>query len=273
MNKILIAVFDSEKAAYEGLSALKNLHTDGDITLYASSVVAKDAAGEVAVRQAASSGPLGTLVGIVGGALVGLVGGPAGALVGAWIGGTGGLLYDLFSVGVDVDFMDQVSASLTPGKAAVVADVDETWITPVDTRLGALGATTFRRYHDEVVDEQLRREAEAAEAESRQLVAEIEAAEGEAVARAQAVAASQRVKVKAIIDRVDTAIKHDKAELEARLATLRAQLEAARAEQRQRIEARIDETKATHKARQEKLAEARLHAKAALELTGEAIRA
>ena len=49
MDKILVAVFDSEKAAYDALSALKDLHMSGDISLYASSVVAKDAAGQVAV--------------------------------------------------------------------------------------------------------------------------------------------------------------------------------------------------------------------------------
>jgi len=272
VNKILVAVFDSEKAAYEGVAALKDVHRNGDISLYASSVIAKDDAGAVAVRQAADSGPLGTLVGIVGGSLVGLLGGPAGALVGGWIGGGAGLVYDLFSVGVGVDFMEQVGTSLTPGRVAVVADIDESWTTPVDTRLAAMGATVFRRYPGEVADDQLAREAEAAETESRQLVGEFEQAEGEARAKAQATAAAQRAKVEALAGRIDSATKQAKAELEARLATLHAQLESAREEQRNRIEARIDGAKAAHRARQEKLEEARKHAKAALELTGEAIR-
>jgi uncharacterized membrane protein len=272
MNKILVAVFDSEKTAYEGVAALKDLHRDGDISLYASSVIAKDAAGTVAVRQAADSGPLGTLVGIVGGSLVGLLGGPAGALVGGWIGGGAGLMYDLFNVGLGADFMEEVKTSLTPGKVAVVADIEESWTTPVDTRLGAMGATLFRRYPGDFADEQLAREAESAESETRQLVAEFEQAEGEARAKAQATAAAQRAKVEAIVGRIDSATKQAKAEFEARLATLHAQIEGAREAQRKRIEARIDEAKATHKARQEKLEEARKHAKAALELTGEAIR-
>jgi uncharacterized membrane protein len=272
MNKIIVAVFDSEKAAFEGLAALKDLHSDGDISLYASSVIAKDDSGAVAVRQAADAGPLGTLVGIVGGSLVGLLGGPAGALVGGWIGGGAGLVYDLFSVGVGVDLMEEVGTSLTPGKVAVVADIDESWTTPVDTRLDAIGATVFRRYPGEVADEQLAREAEAAETESRQLVAELEQAKGEAKAKAQAVAAAQRAKVEALVGRIDSATKQAMAELEARLTTLHAQIEGARKEQRNRIEARIDETHAAHRARQEKLEAARKHAKAALELTGEAVK-
>ena len=42
MNKMLVAVFDREAAAFEGLSALKILHRDGDVTLYSSAVIAKD---------------------------------------------------------------------------------------------------------------------------------------------------------------------------------------------------------------------------------------
>ena len=44
-NKILVSVFDSERTAFEGLTALKDLHGEGDITLYASTVIAKDAWG------------------------------------------------------------------------------------------------------------------------------------------------------------------------------------------------------------------------------------
>jgi uncharacterized membrane protein len=272
VNKIIVAVFDSEKAAYEGVAALKDLHGTGDVSLYASSVIAKDDAGAVTVRQAADSGPLGTLVGIVGGSLVGLLGGPAGALVGGWIGGSAGLMYDLFSVGVGIDFMDQVGASLTPGKVAVVADIDESWTAPVDTRLEAIGATIFRRYPGEVADEQLAREAEAAESETRQLVAELEQADGEAIAKAKAAAAAQRAKLDALVTRIETATRQAKADFEARLATLHAQLESARKEQRNRIEARINEVRATQTARQVLFDEAEIHAKTSIELIFEAIR-
>jgi hypothetical protein len=38
-----------------------------------------------------------------------------------------------------------VATALTPGKYAVVADVDEDWVTPVDTRMKAVGGPVFRR--------------------------------------------------------------------------------------------------------------------------------
>jgi uncharacterized membrane protein len=211
-NKILVSVFDSERTAFEGLTALKDLHRDGDVTLYASTVIAKDASGTVSVRQAADRGPIGTLVGIVTGGLVGLLGGPAGVAVGAYVGGFGGLMYDLFKAGVSMDFVDEVSASLIPGTAAVVADIDEMWVTPIDTRLGALGGTTFRRLPGEVIDTELIRETDAARAELEQLRAELAATTGEAKAKVEASIEAQRRKLEALDERLGKAIDQQEAE-------------------------------------------------------------
>ena len=40
--------------------------------------------------------------------------------------------------GVNAEFLDEVSAKLTPGKWAIVSEISEDWITPVDTRMGAI---------------------------------------------------------------------------------------------------------------------------------------
>jgi uncharacterized membrane protein len=270
-NKILVSVFDSEPVAFEGLTALKDLHRDGDITLYASTVIAKDPSGTVSERQTADRGPVGTLVGAVTGGLVGLLGGPAGVAVGAYVGGFGGMMFDLFNAGVSMDFVDEVSASLTPGKVAVVADIDETWVTPVDTRLEALGGTTFRRYSGDVIDDELIRETEAARMELDQLRAELRESSGEAKANVNKAIDGQRQRLDALVDRVDKTIDQQDAEFEARLATLREQQAKARESKRQQIEARMAELKASHEARKAKLAEARRLAKESVETTREAL--
>src|ERR1700760_1316023 len=135
MNKMLVAVFDTESAAFEGLSALKDLHRDGDITLYSSAVIAKDKNGKVELRQEADAGPVGTPVGLLAGSLLGVLGGPAGLAVGASIGGLAGLIFDVNKTGVDVTFLDDVSKALTGGKFAVLSEIEESWTTPVDTRV------------------------------------------------------------------------------------------------------------------------------------------
>ncbi len=271
-NKILVSVFDSERTAFEGLTALKDLHRDGEVTLYASTVIAKDASGTVSVRQAADRGPIGTLVGIVTGGLVGLLGGPAGVAVGAYVGGFGGLMYDLFKAGVSMDFVDEVSALLIPGTAAVVADIDEMWVTPIDMRLGALGGTTFRRLPGEVIDTELIRETDAARMELDQLRAELRESSAEAKANLEKAIDGQRRKLEALDDRIGTALGQQKAEFEARLATLREQQAKARESKRQQIEARTTELKASHEARTAKLEEARRLAKESVKATIEALK-
>jgi uncharacterized membrane protein len=271
MNKILISVFDTEEAAFQGISALKELHRDGDITLYASAVIAKDAEGKVEVRQEADRGPIGTLVGIVTGGLVGLLGGPVGAAVGAYVGGTGGFLFDMFSAGFGLDIVDEVSTAMTPGKAAVVANIDETWVTPVETRLGVLGATTFRRLPDEEYAKQVIREVETAEYEIEQLNVELREASAESKAKVQGAIDAQRRKLETLVMRIDATIEQENAELDAKLATLRGQWEKARDRQKERIDARIAEVKASHATREAKLKKARELAKEALALTREAV--
>lgn len=75
MNKMLVAVFNSETVAFEGLAALKDLHENGDITLYATAVLVKDASGMVSLKQTADEGPVGTALGMLAGSMVGPAGG------------------------------------------------------------------------------------------------------------------------------------------------------------------------------------------------------
>jgi uncharacterized membrane protein len=115
------------------------LHAEGSIALYGRAVVAKDADGKVAVREAADQGPLGTAVGLVTGGLVGLVGGAVGVAVGAAAGTIGGATYDVATAVVGEDFLSEAARSLEPGTWAVVAEVEEEWVTRVDARMEALG--------------------------------------------------------------------------------------------------------------------------------------
>jgi uncharacterized membrane protein len=68
MNKMIVTVFNNESSAYKGVNALKQLHAEGSLTLYAAAVIAKDAKGVVGIKQAADQGPLGTLLGWATGA-------------------------------------------------------------------------------------------------------------------------------------------------------------------------------------------------------------
>ena len=161
MERMLVVVFDNEKRAFEGRSALRQLEAEGSLTIYEGAVVVKHADGTVSVKQLDDSGPIGMLTGTAVGGLIGLLGGPVGVAVGAASGLTVGAFYDADTLRFGEDFVDDVSKSLKPNKVAVVAEVEEAWTIPVDTRMEALGGTVFRRALW-AVQEQVRREEIAA---------------------------------------------------------------------------------------------------------------
>ncbi len=150
MDRMLVVVFDTESKAYDGKKALHQLENEGSIVVYAYAVVAKNADGTSTVRQSDDPGPFGTLVGTSLGSLIGLLGGPVGLAIGTGVGLVTGGMVDLNNARIGADFVDDVTKELLPNKFAVVAEIQEDWTTPVDTRMEAIGGTIFRRALSEV---------------------------------------------------------------------------------------------------------------------------
>jgi uncharacterized membrane protein len=255
-NKMIVAVFDNEKNAYEGSNALRELHAEGSISLYASAVIAKDTDGKVTIKQAAERGPVGTGVGLLTGSLIGLLGGPVGAAVGASAGTFGGVLYDLAKAGVGGEFLDEVSRELQPGKVAVVAEIQEEWLTPLDTRMEAIGGVVLRRAREDVVDAQIERDASTFKAELVALKAEHAQASKQAKAKLQAKINSAKAKLQATQDRAKMEAESAKREMEAKIESLKKQVAKAKGDAKAKLEARITEVQADHKRRSSKLRQA-----------------
>lgn len=185
MERMLVVIFDNEKKAYEGASALRQLEREGSITVYAGAVLAKDANGTTKVKQVDDLDPVGALLGTSVGGLVGLLAGPVGVAIGAVSGLAVGALSDVADARVGDDFVEEVAKSLTPGKVAVLAEVDEEWTAPVDSRLEGLGGIVIRRALWDV-REQMRKERIAAmQADLVQIKEEVSKANAERRAKLQ----------------------------------------------------------------------------------------
>ena len=135
MDRMLVVVFDKENSAYEGKRALQELKNEGSIGVYAYAVLSKNADGTATIKQGDDSGPIGTLVGTAFGSLIGILGGPVGMVAGATTGMSAGAAADLSNASLGADFLDDVTKELKPNKVALVAEIDEEWVTPVDTRM------------------------------------------------------------------------------------------------------------------------------------------
>ena len=135
-------------------------------------VITKDSGGKLSVKERPDE-LAGTAVGSLVGALVGILGGPAGVIVGMTAGMLLGSISDLLNIGVGTDFLDKVSRDLAPGKAAVIAEIDEDWVTPLNTRMEAIGASVEREWRSDFEEVQIEKETAASKAELAQLKAEM----------------------------------------------------------------------------------------------------
>jgi uncharacterized membrane protein len=150
MDRMLVVVFDSENKAYEGKKALSQLEKEGSIAVYAYAVIGKNPDGTATLKQGDDPGPLGTLVFTSLGSLIGLLGGPVGLAIGAGTGLLAGATVDLNNARVGEDFIDDVRQELQPNRFALVAEIQEDWATPVDSRMEAIGGKVYRRALSEV---------------------------------------------------------------------------------------------------------------------------
>jgi len=172
MERMLVVVFENELKAYDGSKALNELDAEGSISVHAEAVIKKNDDGTATIKQKGEEFPIKTVGGTAIGALIGLLGGPIGVAVGAVAGTFAGAAWDTNRAGVNAEFLDDVSAKLTPGKWAVVSQVSEEWVTPVDTRMAGLGGTVFRSALKNVEHEQYVRDVAAIKADIAQLTAE-----------------------------------------------------------------------------------------------------
>jgi uncharacterized membrane protein len=271
MNRVIVVGFDTEEKAYEGDRALHDMHRDGALTLYNDAVVVKEPGGKVAVRRAPGAEPVGTFGGMLTGGLIGLLGGPVGAAVGLGTGTLIGAAFDLTKEGVDRDFVEDAGARLEPGKAAVIAEIDEQWQVPLDTRMEGLGGTLVRRTQTQIEDAYLEREIETAQKElavlESETMAEVKATQTEKARRRaeklQAKIDAAKRKVQEKEDELARKVQSVKDEGDQKIAVLEAQKATATAESTAALERRLADVRSDYQRRTGRLQEAVNRRKAA----------
>jgi len=258
MNELLVAVFDSEDAAIKGMRTLTHLHEEGGISLYASALIVRGRDGNVSVKQPSDPTPLGAALGLLTGGIVGILGGPAGSAVGASLGGYVGLLADWARSGIDLKFLDDVGKTLSPGKAAVLAEIEESWTSLLEPRLKKQGGIVFRQFRTDVVEDQLLQESKALQGQLEILeddLASTSAANKDAL---QTSLKNVKQKLKDVQERANAAIDRKKAETDLKVKALLRQAETAAHDAKTRIQKRIADADADFEMRQKKLVQARI---------------
>ena len=145
MENVVLARFGDRIRAEEAMSGLRALADDGQVAVHTAVLVERQPDGRLAlVDEGAQRDFEGTLAGGAVGAILGTLAGPAGLLLGGTAGLLVGSLADAGALRQGRLMAGEVSGSVPPGTAAVVADVDEASPEVVDRMVDELGGAVMR---------------------------------------------------------------------------------------------------------------------------------
>ena len=161
-DNVVVVGFSQDDRAYEALTTLKELASQGQIGLDEAAVLVRADDGHIDLKdQIGDPGFAGTASGGLVGLLIGILGGPLGILLGGATGLAVGSLFDLSDAEDSDSVLTDVSKTVKVGRTSLLAQVVEQSPEVVDAAMARLSGTVVRRSVADV-------EAEIAAAEEAQ---------------------------------------------------------------------------------------------------------
>ncbi len=145
MDNIIVATFDNEKTAIEGVLKLNELDHRGDIITYNNVLIRRNQDGSFDyLKDTRDLTGWNAMGGMLLGSVVGVIGGPVGALAGLFAGLTVGGFADLAQYSFDYDFLETFKDGLPKGTTSLVAQISEPNEMLINNALQPLGAQIRR---------------------------------------------------------------------------------------------------------------------------------
>jgi uncharacterized membrane protein len=149
-DNVLVVTFGEDAAddknAYQALTDLKELDSQGQIKIAGAAIVTRQLDGRVEIKSEVGEMPYeGTAGGGVVGLLIGIIGGPLGMLLGGTTGLLVGSLFDIDDATTTESVLSDISKQVQPTRTAVLAQVTEQSHEVVDTAMARLGGGVMRR--------------------------------------------------------------------------------------------------------------------------------
>ncbi len=157
-DNVLVISFGEEPEndanAYQALTDLGQLDSQGQIKIADAAVVTRDQDGHIEVKSEVGNDPyLGTASGGLIGLLLGIIGGPLGVLLGGTYGALVGSLFDIDDAETTDSVLGEISKQARPTRTVVLAQVDEQSPEVIDAAMARLGGEVMRRPVVEVEQE------------------------------------------------------------------------------------------------------------------------
>jgi uncharacterized membrane protein len=145
---------ENDKNAYQALTDLKQLDSQGQIKVAEAAVITRDPDGRVEVKSEVGDNPYqGTATGGLIGLLIGIIGGPLGVLLGGSYGLLVGSLFDIDDVETTESVLGDISKQVQPTRTALLAQVTEQSPDVIDAAMARLDGDVMRRPVADVEEE------------------------------------------------------------------------------------------------------------------------
>jgi uncharacterized membrane protein len=250
MEKLVAVVFSNEKAAQGAVRVLSEMNAAGSIDVSVMYVIKKDSENGVSTQEVTDDYvPVRAVTGTAIGGLLGALGGAVGGFAGAGAGALAGLIWDLYAIGVDQDFFSDVATALTPGKCAVVAEVEEEWVTPLDTLMEELGGVVYRMPKLSVREDHWKREAANIKMQLEQLEIEFARARAARRAKLQAQIENLNKRMHGKLARAQAQSEQAARECQAKVAALQQKADREKGDAKATVEARIAKLREDYQSR------------------------
>ena len=239
MEKMIVVVFDDEAKVNKGAETLKELDREGTISVYSGAIIKKNPNRTVSALDAHEEWPIRAVGGTAIGSLIGLLGGPVGVFLGVSSGAIIGGFSDLYHAGVSADFLDDAASTLSPGKYALVADISEDYVVPLDIRMEQLGGQVFRARKQYVEEDQLQNDVDELDADIDRLEKEMKDSRAEHKAKLQAKIDKAKQKRDKKIEQIKQRRTQLEKEHQQKVEALKTKAAKAHADKKAAVEARI----------------------------------
>ena len=157
-DNVLVVTFgddpEHDTNAYQALTELRQLDSQGQIKIAGAAVVTRDADGRAYVKsEVGNDSYVGSASGGIIGLLLGIIGGPVGMLLGGTYGALVGSLFDIDDITTTDSVLGEISNQVQPTRTAVLAHVTEQSPEVIDTAMSRLSGQVMRRPVFEVEQE------------------------------------------------------------------------------------------------------------------------
>lgn len=154
MSNLIVMTFDNRDEASKVRQTLRELERDGRLSLDDAAVIRKDANGTLAIDNEVDRG---IKIGAIGGGLLGLLLSVLFPVLGLVVGAAGGALVGrMADLGIDQQFVKDVSSSLQPNSSALFVIVRDAAPDIVIAALEPYQGTLYHTTLDPTVEAEIR---------------------------------------------------------------------------------------------------------------------